>query len=324
MVQIIEHRTETSVDFAVEGEAASSTPQVPNRPVPGTAAVHAARQHTATQTSRTPSRASPGALSAARELLRHPPSSTASPGGGGHEAMVGRRRPTTRYGTFYLNQVEDTVIPAPTRGVSICALTLSKGCTDQRPPGRTQLQARGRGCPSLFGKGARAPPKHRWSQPRSRLRCGCTAYTNGHPVPNGCPLGRCGLRRSCGSSLHGVMATQVPAAPAGKVRQNIEPVEVPVGVRHRNHDSRWEHRCDGDIFPCGLVWTSPDLAHEPHPRISLLLGGALRAVRCELRQRLPATRCGVPPPCGETGAWGDSPEVHLPLHQGARYHTPHF
>jgi hypothetical protein len=46
----------------------------------GTAVVHAARQHSAAQTSRTPSRASPGALSAARELLRHPPSSTASPG----------------------------------------------------------------------------------------------------------------------------------------------------------------------------------------------------------------------------------------------------
>jgi hypothetical protein len=79
-VQIIEHRVETSVDFAAEGEAASSTPQVPNHPVPGTAAVHAARQYTVEQTSRTPSRASPGALSAARELLRHPPSSTTSPG----------------------------------------------------------------------------------------------------------------------------------------------------------------------------------------------------------------------------------------------------
>jgi hypothetical protein len=80
MVQIIEHRAETSVDFTAEEEDASSTPQVPNHPVPGTAAVHAARQHTAAQTSRTPSRAAPGALSAARELLRHPPSSTDSPG----------------------------------------------------------------------------------------------------------------------------------------------------------------------------------------------------------------------------------------------------
>jgi hypothetical protein len=80
MVQIVEHRAETSVDFVVEEKAASSMPQVPNRPVPGTAAVHAARQHTTAQTSRTPSRTAPGALSVTRELLRHPPSSTASPG----------------------------------------------------------------------------------------------------------------------------------------------------------------------------------------------------------------------------------------------------
>jgi hypothetical protein len=80
MVQIVEHHAETSVDFAVEGEAASSTPQAPSHPAPVTPVVHAARQHTVVQMSRTPSRASPGALSAARELLRHPPSSTDSPG----------------------------------------------------------------------------------------------------------------------------------------------------------------------------------------------------------------------------------------------------
>jgi hypothetical protein len=238
--------------------------------------------------------------------------------------MAGRRRPTTRYGTFYLDQVEDAVIPAPTRGVSICALTLSKGRTEQQPPGRTQPQACGRGCLCLFGKGARAPPKHRWSQPRSRLHYGCTADTNGHPVPNGCPLGRCGLRRSCGSSLRSVMATQVPAAPTGKVRRNIEPVGVPAGVRYHHHNSRWKHRCDGNILSCGLVWTCPDLVHEPHPGVSLLLGRALHVVRCELRQCLPATRCGGPPPCGEAGAQRDSPEVHLPLHQGARYYTSYF
>jgi hypothetical protein len=62
MVQIVEHRAETSVDFAVEGEAASSTPQAPSRPAPITPVVHAARQHTVVQTSRTPSRASLGEL----------------------------------------------------------------------------------------------------------------------------------------------------------------------------------------------------------------------------------------------------------------------
>jgi hypothetical protein len=45
--------------------------------------------------------------------------------------MAGRRRPTARNGAFYLDQVKDAVIPAPTRGVSICVLTLSKGRTDQ-------------------------------------------------------------------------------------------------------------------------------------------------------------------------------------------------
>jgi hypothetical protein len=80
MVHIVGHRAETSTDFLVEEEAVSSMPQVSNSPVLGTAAVHAARQHTTALTSWTPSRAAPGALSAARELLRHPPSSTASPG----------------------------------------------------------------------------------------------------------------------------------------------------------------------------------------------------------------------------------------------------
>jgi hypothetical protein len=67
------------------------------------------------------------------------------------------------------------------------------------------------------------------------------------------------------------MATQVPAAPAGKVRWNIEPVGVPAGVRHRHHGSRWKHRCDGDIFSRSLVWTCPDLAHEPHPGVIFLM-----------------------------------------------------
>jgi hypothetical protein len=157
--------------------------------------------------------------------------------------MVGQRRPTARYGAFYLNQVEDAVIPAPTRGISICALPLSEGHIDQRPPGRAQPRACERGPMGILGKGARALPKHQWSRPRPRLRCGCAADTNGHPVPNGCPLGRCGLRRSCGSSPRGVLATQVSVAPTRKIRRNDEPVRIPAGVRYRHHGSRWKHRC---------------------------------------------------------------------------------
>jgi hypothetical protein len=64
----------------MEEEAASSMPRGSNCPAPGAATVRAAQQHTPAQTSWAPSRAAPGALSTAGELLRHPPSSTASPG----------------------------------------------------------------------------------------------------------------------------------------------------------------------------------------------------------------------------------------------------
>jgi hypothetical protein len=80
MVQIVEHRADTSKDFVVEEEAASFVPRVSNLPVSGAAVVHVVRQHTPAQASRTPSRAAPGALSTTRELLRHPPSSTVSSG----------------------------------------------------------------------------------------------------------------------------------------------------------------------------------------------------------------------------------------------------
>jgi hypothetical protein len=81
MVQIVEHRGLSPEDFLMEEGALSSMPRGSNRAVPGAAAMHAAQQHTPAQTSRTPSRATYGGpLSAARELLRNPPSSTASPG----------------------------------------------------------------------------------------------------------------------------------------------------------------------------------------------------------------------------------------------------
>jgi hypothetical protein len=169
-----------------------------------------------------------------------------------------------------------------------------------------------------------APTKHRGSQPRLRFRCGSTADTNGRPVPNGCPLGRLGLRHPRRPSMRGVMAAQVPAAPAGKIRWDIKPVGVPAGVCHRHHDSRWKHHCDGNVFSCRPVRACPDLAHEPRPRVNLHLGRALRMVRCELRQRLPAAWRGGPPTCSETGARRDPPYVYLLLHQGTRYYTSYF
>jgi hypothetical protein len=81
MVHIAKHRGETSEGFSMEEEAASSTPQSSGHPTLGAAAVRPARQRTPGCVSQTPSGDTPaGALSAARELLRHLPSPTASPG----------------------------------------------------------------------------------------------------------------------------------------------------------------------------------------------------------------------------------------------------
>jgi hypothetical protein len=80
MVHIVEHHDFLPEDFMVEEAAASSTPWATNLTAPGaTTAVHSPWQHTPAQMSRA-FRAAPGALLASRELLRHPPSSTASPG----------------------------------------------------------------------------------------------------------------------------------------------------------------------------------------------------------------------------------------------------
>jgi hypothetical protein len=65
----------------MEEEAASSTPQSSGHPTLGAAAVRPAWRRTLGWVSRTPSGDTPdGALSAARELLRHLPSPMASPG----------------------------------------------------------------------------------------------------------------------------------------------------------------------------------------------------------------------------------------------------
>jgi hypothetical protein len=110
MVQIVEHHDFIPEDFPMEEEAASSTPRASSCPAPGADVVRSARQHTPAQTSKA-SRAAPGALSAARELLRHPPSSTASPG-----AMKQWRDDVNRLLSmaFWLSQAQASVIPAST------------------------------------------------------------------------------------------------------------------------------------------------------------------------------------------------------------------
>jgi hypothetical protein len=81
MVQIVEHHDLSPEDFLMEEGIASSVPQGSYHPAPGAAAMHAAQQHTPALTSSAPlGAAHGGALSTAMELLRNPPSSTASSG----------------------------------------------------------------------------------------------------------------------------------------------------------------------------------------------------------------------------------------------------
>jgi hypothetical protein len=110
MVQIMEHRIETSTDFLVEEEVVSSTPQVPNCPVSGTAVVHAAWQHTAAHIPDSVEGSS-GSIVSSQGVA--PPPSKLHGLTRGHEAVAGRCRPTARHGAFYLDQVEATIISAP-------------------------------------------------------------------------------------------------------------------------------------------------------------------------------------------------------------------
>jgi hypothetical protein len=306
----------------VEEEVVSSTPQVPNRPVPGTCVVHAAWQHTTAQTSWTPSRAAPGALSVARELLCHPPSSMASLGAMKQwrddiDRLLGMAHSTwtrTRPRSSRRQHDASAFVCSPSvRGTQTNDLRAELNRKRAGEDARVSLErarerrqnVEGRNLDQDFAAVAPQAPMGTRSQA-------------------GVPLAGVGCAALADHLRARVMAIQVLAAPAGKVRRYVKPVGIPAGIHHRYHSNRWKHRCDGDIFSCRLVWTCPDLAHEPRPRVNLLLGRALRAVRCKLRQHLPAARCGSPPPRGKAGAREDSPDVHLPLHQGARYYTSHF
>jgi hypothetical protein len=111
MVQIVEHHAEISTDFLVEEEVVSSTPQVPNTQC---RALLMCTLHGSIQLRRHPGLRR-GRL---REHCQQPGSCCvtlqAPQPHRGHEAVAGRRRSIARHGTFYLDQVEATVISAPT------------------------------------------------------------------------------------------------------------------------------------------------------------------------------------------------------------------
>jgi hypothetical protein len=145
--------------------------------------------------------------------------------------------------------------------------------------------------------------------------------SKGSSNPHGCPIGRRGLCRASRSPPCGDLATQVPAAPAGEVRRYIKLVGIFAGLRHRHYGSRWKHCCNGELLPCSLDRAGPDLAHESHPRVHLLLGRALCTVHSELCQCLSSAWRGGSSPCRKARTRGDPPGFHRPLHQGTRDYT---
>jgi hypothetical protein len=287
----------------MEEEAASSVPWGSNRPTPGAAAMHDAQQHTPAQTSRAPSRAAPGALSAARELLRNPPSSMTSSGamrqwredvdrllGMAHSGSV---RPRPR--SFRRQREASTSVRSPS--VRAARTDDLRAELNRRRMGedarisleraddlRAELNRRRAGEDARVSlERARASAKLRGSQPRPRLRSICATNSKGHPYPSGCPIGRRRLCRTSRSPPRGDLATQVKATPTGEVRRYVKPVGIPAGLCHRHYDSWWKHCCNRKLLPCSLDWAGPDLAHEPHPGVRLLLGRALCTVYSKLR-----------------------------------------
>jgi hypothetical protein len=103
-----------------------------------------------------------------------------------------------------------------------------------------------------------------------------------------------------------------------------KPVGILAGLRHRHYGSWWKHYRNGKLLPCSLDRAGPDLAHEPHPGVDLLLGRALCMVHSKLRQCLSAAWCGGSSPCSKAGTRGDSLGFHLPIHQGTRNYTSHL
>jgi hypothetical protein len=308
MVHIVEHHDFKPEDFMVEEGVASSTPQATNLPVPGAAAVHSARQHTPAQTSRA-SRAAPGALSAARELLRHPPSSMASPGamkqcrddvdrllGMAHSSLARPRPQSSRRQHEASTLVRSPLVRvAPTedlraelnrrRAVEDASVSLERS-NDLR----AELNRR------------RAGEDARVSLERARERRQNVEGRNlDYDFTAVAPQTPAGTRIQAGVPLAGVgYATLVDHLRAATWPSKFRP-HLPEKYDSTSNPSEFLQvyvtaitAAGGDTtmmathFHVALVWAGPDLAHEPHPRIDLLLGRAVREVHSELRQCLSA------------------------------------
>jgi hypothetical protein len=315
MIHIAEHQDEASKDFPLEEGAASATPQESDYPALSAATMRSARQH------KCPSGLAPaGALSAARELLCHPPSSTASPGAVGQWrddvdrllgiAHIGSIRPRPQSSRHRYDASASVHSPserdAPTQDLRAklnrrraaegtqVNLERSEDLRDELNHRRAGKDARlslreAREC-------RRSPESHNLEQGPAAV---VSPGSGDARFQASIPLTGVG----CAALADHLCAVAWPAKfrplLPEKIRRYDKPVRIPASLYHRHCSDRWKHRRDGDLLPCSSVWASPDLAHEPSPRIHILLGRALRAVHGELRQCLSAAWCRSTPPCSK-------------------------
>jgi hypothetical protein len=111
MAQIVEHHAETSTDFLVEEEAVSYA--IGSQP-PSVGHCCCARCTAAYNCADILDSVEGGSVSIVSSQGVAMSPSKLHGLTRGHEEVAGRHRLTARHGTFYLNQVEATVIPAPT------------------------------------------------------------------------------------------------------------------------------------------------------------------------------------------------------------------
>jgi hypothetical protein len=277
----------------------------------------------------------------ARELLRHPPSSTASPGamkqwqddvdrllGMAHSTSTRSRPPSSRH----QHEASASVRSPSVRGAQTNDLRAELNRRRAGEDARVSLERARERRQNFEGRDDARVSLERARERRQNIEGrnldqDFAAVAPQTPVgawfQAGVPLADVG----CTALADHLRTVSWPSKFRLHVPEKYDGTSNPsesAGVCHRYDSNRWKHRYDGDIFSCRLVWACPDLAHESCPRINLFLVRAMRAVHSELRQRLPTARRGSPPPHSEEGTRGDSPGVYLPLHQGARYHTSHF
>jgi hypothetical protein len=269
-------------------------PQVPNRPVSGTAAMHAARQHTTAQTSRTPSRVAPGALSVARELLRHPLSSTASPGamrqwrddvdrllGMAHSTSTRSRPRSSRR----QHEASASVRSPSVRGTQTNDLRAELNRRRAGEDARISLERarerrqniEGRNLDQDFAAVAPQAPMGTWSQAGVPLAdVGCAALADHLRVASWPSKFRPHLLENYDGTSNPSEFLHVYVTAITVAGGNAAVMATYFHVALFGHARTWLMN-----LTLGSIYSWEELCAP---------------VRCELRQRLPATRCGGPPP----------------------------